>query len=206
VRLIRDWGGLVISPLAVQDRITGIIKAGSRDLRSTSSAVSFSGSFSSTTSRNPLRSATLAGLTLADSAEAFVLLAGYARGLVYGRSADRAGLGCGRRARSWGESGRSTCAHLLTFGALAALTFAAALAFGLPDLPEVWVLAPLAEMPLRAVGEALMLRYQPVNLDILPLYIVFLSVLALSLPLLHRQRSLLLLLSLALYLFARISR
>jgi hypothetical protein len=181
-----------------------LIKAGSRDLRiDLFRGVVLWFIFINHIPGNPLRSATLAGLTLADSAEAFVLLAGYAAGLVYGRSADRDGWRTTARA-IMGRAWTLYLAHLLTFGALAALAFAASLAFDLPDLPASMGLDPLVKMPLRAIGEALMLCYQPVNLDILPLYVVFLSVLALALPLLRRRPSLLLLLSLALYLFARV--
>ncbi len=135
---------------------------------------------------NALGNFTLKRFALADAAEVFVLLAGYAAGLVYGRTLDNQGW-----ARAAGatvrRSGVVYVAHVFVFVILAALLGW----LGTSDDVREKGFAPFAERPFEALREVLLLRYQPPYTDILPLYVVLLALLAGALPLLRRPAVLL---------------
>jgi hypothetical protein len=140
---------------------------------------------------NALRSFTLQRFTMCDAADVFVFLAGYTAGLVYGRAMDREGWGRAAGAalrRAWVVY----AAHLMTLLLLAALVGR----FGTAVHVEAMRLAPLVAQPLEALWQALLLRFQPVTVDILPIYVALLALVAAALPLLRRP-ALLLLLALA---------
>jgi hypothetical protein len=130
---------------------------------------------------NVLRPFTLHRFAMFDAADVFVLLAGYAAGLVYGRAMDRDGWGT----TAWAALRRAWAvyvAHLMTFLLLVAL----AGRFGAASHVDAMRLAPLVAQPLDALWQALLLRYQPFTMDILPTYVVILVLLAFVLPLLRR--------------------
>lgn len=139
--------------------------------------------------------------TLSDATEAFVLLAGYAAGLAYGIVMDRQGWFFAA-SRVMGRVFTLYVAHiflLVVFTAQVGLSAARLdAAFYLDELH----LDPFASDPYRALLEALLLRYQPSFLNILPLYIVVLALFALAMPLMRRPW-LMLLLSAALWAAAR---
>jgi hypothetical protein len=146
---------------------------------------------------------TLRNVAFSDATEAFVLLAGYAAGIAYGRMMQREGWAAAA-ARIVGRIGTLYVAHIFLFVVFAAqVGFSAATLNRAAYLDELH-LDPFAEEPYRALLEALLLRYQPAFLDILPLYIVVLGLFALALPLIERPRWLLGL-SLALYAATRLS-
>lgn len=132
----------------------------------------------------------LRNFALCDSAEVFVLLAGYGAGLAYGRSMDRNG---------WLFSGADTLkrvwtlyvAHIFLFVVFSAQVSFSAVALNRTDYLDEIHLDVLGEEPYRAMFEALTLHFQPAYLDILPMYIVLLAAFALTLPLLHRPHILL---------------
>ncbi len=78
-------------------------------------------------------------------------------------------------------------AHLVTLLLLAALVGR----LGTAGHVEAMRLAPLVAEPLEALWQALLLRFQPWNVDILPIYVVLLALLAAALPLLRRPALLL---------------
>jgi hypothetical protein len=152
---------------------------------------------------NVLGNVTLRNFVLADATEAFVLLAGYAAGLTYGRSMERHGWAFAAAdvvRRAW----TLYIAHIFLFVVFTAqVAFSAARFDNFAYIDEMQVNA-FGEEPYRALLEALMLRFQPAYLDILPLYIVLLLMLALALKLLRRP-ALLVALSFGLYAIARMA-
>ena len=148
------------------------------------------------------RSSACATLALCDSAEVFVLLAGYGAGLAYGRSMDRHGWlysAADVLKRAW----TLYIAHIFLFVVFAAQVSFSATALDRTDYLDEIHLDVLGEEPYRAMLEALALHFQPAYLDILPMYIVLLASFAVMLPLLRRPR-VLAILSLALYAAARV--
>ena len=145
----------------------------------------------------------LRNFALCDSTEVFVLLAGYAAGLAYGRSMDRHGwvfAGADVVRRAW----ILYIAHIFLFVVFSAQVSYSATALDRSDYLEEIHIDALADAPYRAMLEALLLHFQPAYLDILPMYIVLLVVFAVVMPLL-RIRWLLLALSGAAYIIVRIT-
>jgi hypothetical protein len=133
---------------------------------------------------------TLRNVAFSDATEAFVLLAGYAAGIAYGRMMEREGW-ASAAARIVGRIGTLYVAHIFLFVVFAAQVGFSASALNQAAYLDELQLDPFAQEPYRALLEALLLRYQPAFLDILPLYIVVLALFALALPLIDRPRWLL---------------
>ena len=145
----------------------------------------------------------LRNFAVCDSAEVFVLLAGYGAGLAYGRSMDRNGwvfAAADVLKRAW----TLYIAHIFLFVVFAAQVSYSATALDRTDYLDEIHLDVLGEAPYRAMLEALTLHFQPAYLDILPMYIVLLAAFALVLPLL-RWPHVLAVLSLAVYAGARLT-
>src|SRR3954451_7454455 len=143
----------------------------------------------------------LRNFALCDSTEVFVLLAGYAAGLAYGRSMDRYGwlfAGADVLRRAW----VLYIAHIFLFVVFSTQVSYSATALDRSDYLEEIHVDALADAPYRAMLEALLLSYQPAYLNILPMYIVLLGSFAFVLPLL-RMPALLLGLSGAAYIAVR---
>ena len=145
----------------------------------------------------------LRNFALCDATEVFVLLAGYAAGLAYGRSMDRHGwlfAGADVMRRAW----TLYIAHIFLFVVFSAqVSYSATLLDRSEYLDEIH-LDVLAEAPYQAMLEALKLSFQPAYLNILPMYVVLLGTFAVVLPLL-RWPSVLFGLSLTAYVTARIT-
>jgi hypothetical protein len=144
----------------------------------------------------------LRNFALCDSAEVFVLLAGYGAGLAYGRSMDRNGwlfAASDTLKRAW----TLYIAHIFLFVVFAAQVSYSATALDRADYLDEIHLDVLGEEPYRAMLEALVLHFQPAYLDILPMYIVLLVVFAFVMPLL-RWPHVLALFSFILYATARL--
>jgi len=123
--------------------------------------------------------------TLADATEAFVLLAGYAAGIAYGMVMDRQGWFFAA-SRVMGRVFTLYVAHIFLL-----VLFTAQVGFSAERLDTAAYLDelhldPFATDPYRALLEALLLRYQPSFLNILPLYIAVLAMFALAMPLMRR--------------------
>jgi hypothetical protein len=130
---------------------------------------------------NLLSDYTLRNVALADATEAFVLLAGYAAGLSYGATADLRGWTFAA-ADVLRRASTLYVAHILVFVVVTAQVGYSAMLLN-PAYLEEMRLDPFAETPYRALMEALLLRYQPNLLNILPLYVVLLLMLAPALAL-----------------------
>ena len=155
------------------------------------------------TPSNWMNQFSLRNFALCDSAEVFVLLAGYGAGLAYGRSMDRNGwvyAAADTLKRAW----TLYIAHIFLFVVFAAqVSYSATLLDRADYLDEIHI-DVLGEEPYRAMLHALLLHFQPAYLDILPMYIALLLLFAVVMPLL-RWPHVLALLSFALYATARLA-
>ncbi|MBV8915405.1 MAG: OpgC domain-containing protein [Acetobacteraceae bacterium] len=145
----------------------------------------------------------LRNFALCDATEVFVLLAGYAAGLAYGRTLDRYGWlysGADVLRRAW----VLYVAHIFLFVVFSAQVSYSATALDRSDYLEEIHVDVLADAPYRAMLEALLLNYQPAYLNILPMYVALLGLFALALPLL-RAPAVLLAVSGAAYVAVRIT-
>ncbi len=145
----------------------------------------------------------LRNFALCDATEVFVLLAGYAAGIAYGKSMDRNGwvfAGADVLRRAW----VLYIAHIFLFVVFSAqVSYSATMLDRSNYLEEIHIDA-LADAPYRAMLEALLLNYQPAYLNILPMYIALLTLFAVVMPLL-RTPLLLLALSFSGYVAARVT-
>ena len=145
---------------------------------------------------------TVHNFALCDSAEVFVFLAGYGAGIAYGGTMDRQGwlfAGADTLKRAW----TLYIAHIFLFVVFSAQVSYSAAALDRADYLDEIHLDVLADAPYRAMFEALILRFQPAYLDILPMYVAMLIMFAvIGLPLL-RWPAVLAGLSLAVYVAAR---
>lgn len=133
---------------------------------------------------NVLGHFTLRKVSLADATEAFVLLAGYAAGIAYGRALEREGwLHAGARVVQ--RVGTLYVAHIFLFVVFTAQVGFSAAALDQAAFLDELALDPFSQEPYRALLEALLLRYQPAFLDVLPLYIVVLALFAATMPLMR---------------------
>ena len=139
---------------------------------------------------NLLGNLTLRNVAFCDATEGFVLLAGYAAGIAYGRLLEREGW-LHAAARVTGRVGTLYVAHIFLFVVFTAQVGFSAAALDQAAYLDELQLDPFGNEPYRAMLEALLLRYQPAFLDILPLYIVVLAMFALVMPLLRRPALLL---------------
>jgi len=145
----------------------------------------------------------LRNFAMCDATEVFVLLAGFGAGIAYGSVMDRQGYlfaAADTLRRAW----TLYIAHIFLF-----VVFTAQVAYSATALDRVFYLEEarldvLAEAPYRALLEALLLRFQPNLLNILPLYIALLAIFAVALPLL-RKPLLLFAISFAGYVLVRIT-
>ncbi|HET8995552.1 MAG TPA: OpgC domain-containing protein [Acetobacteraceae bacterium] len=152
---------------------------------------------------NLMANYTLHDFAVSDAAEVFVLLAGYGAGLAYGGTLNRQGYlfaAADTVKRAW----TLYIAHIFLF-----VVFTAQVAYSASLLDRAYYLDEarldvLGTSPYRAMLEALLLRFQPSLLNILPLYVILLLFFALTLWALRWPR-LLLLGSFALYVLVRIT-
>ena len=145
----------------------------------------------------------LQNYAMCDAAEVFVLLAGFGAGIAYGSVMDRQGYlyaAADTLRRAW----VLYIAHIFLF-----VVYAAQVAYSASVLDRVFYLEEarldvLADAPYRALLEALLLRFQPNLLNILPLYVALLVIFAITLPLL-RKPALLFAVSFAGYVLVRVT-
>ena len=145
----------------------------------------------------------LQNFAMCDATEIFVLLAGYGAGLAYGGTMLRQGYlyaAADVVRRCW----TLYVAHIFLFVVYTAQVAYSATLLDRGSYLEETGLDVLADAPYRALLEALVLRFQPSLLNILPLYIMLLLFFALALPLL-RWPKILLGVSFAIYALVRVS-
>lgn len=141
---------------------------------------------------------TIRSYGFSDAAEIFIFISGFTAAFVYGRTIFEGGfvIGSGRiLRRAW----QIYCAHLLLFSVLMAevalVTSLTETAFYMQEM-EV---TEFFSHPGPAMIQTLLLRFRPLNMDVLPLYVVLMIALPLVLLLAKWWTDLPLVLSVALY-------
>lgn len=153
---------------------------------------------------NPAAHWTLRSYAFCDAAEVFVLISGIASYLAYAPKFERFGFRAGVRAvgRRWLTIYFS---HLLLFVGLAIGAALAARHFYGADYIAFLRFGWLFDRPREAIVAALMLRYLPTYVDILPLYLVLLAAAPVLIVAVRRWPAAACIGSIALYVAARLS-
>jgi hypothetical protein len=109
-----------------------------------------------------------------DAADIFVFISGYTAAFVYARRMATQGMLAGTALlmrRVW----QLYVAHVLLFVFYAAAIGYVAQRYGHSHLLDEFNVAGLIEQPVATLTEGLMLKFKPLNLDVLPLYIVLMA-------------------------------
>ena len=122
---------------------------------------------------NVLANFTIKSIALGDAAEVFILISGYAAGMVYGRAFDRQGT-LTASARIYHRVWQLYVAHVFLFMLFMATVAQAAANLNAGLYADEFRAADFLKEPDVAVIMALTLRFQPAFMDILPVYIVLL--------------------------------
>jgi hypothetical protein len=145
---------------------------------------------------------TLRNYGFSDAAEVFVFISGYAAAVAYGGMLARRGwpMAAAQIARRvW----QLYVAHIMLFVAFTAQIAWVALHTERATFLEEMNLLGFVDDPTRVIVETALLRFRPVNLDVLPLYIVLLASFPFALPVLRRAPWLALAGATLVYLLAR---
>jgi hypothetical protein len=147
---------------------------------------------------NVLAYFTLRSIAFNDAAEVFIFISGFTAALVYGRSLGEKGP-LFASAQIYRRVWQLYVAHIFLFVIFTAEVSYAILVVQNPLYTEEMGVADFLQEPHLAIIRALLLAFQPMYLDILPLYIVLLATFPLVLILMARQRYLPLAISAAIY-------
>ena len=137
-----------------------------------------------------------------DGADLFVLISGYTATFVFGAMMMERGfvIGVTRLLRRvW----QLYVAHLLLFFIYLTAVHYLAHKFDDPHLMDQFNVAPLMDFPVETLSQGLILKFKPLNLDVLPLYIVLMAAFPVVLWLMLRWRNAVMIGSLGLYLACR---
>ena len=137
-----------------------------------------------------------------DGADLFVLISGYTSALVFARKMLERGFIFGTTRllrRVW----QIYVAHVLLFVFYLASVLFLADRFGASDFIHRFNVAPLIVAPVETLTQGLMLKYKPLNLDVLPLYVILMGAFPPVLWLMLRHRNWVMLGSVLLYVAAR---
>jgi hypothetical protein len=137
-----------------------------------------------------------------DGADLFVFISGYTSALVFGRKMVEDGFvfGASRLLRRvW----QIYTAHVLLFVIYLASVHFVSSKFGSPGFIDRFNVGPLLESPVDTITQGLLLRYKPLNLDVLPLYVVLMGAFPPVLWLMLRYRNHVMLGSVLIYFAAR---
>lgn len=137
-----------------------------------------------------------------DAADLFVFISGYTAACVFGRILIEQGYAAAT-SRLVRRAFRLYAAHIIILALYVAIVGCVSQAFHDPDDLSQSNIAVLMRSPLWGISQALLLKYKPVNLDVLPLYILLLGTFAPALWLMVRKPTLALAGSLAVYCAAR---
>src|SRR5258708_3971546 len=137
-----------------------------------------------------------------DAADQFVLISGYTAAFVFGRVMIERGYAAAA-SRLAERAFTLYAAHIIVVVIYIAVIACVSREFNDPDDLNQFNVAVFMNMPFREFIQALALRYKPVNLDVLPLYILLLGAFAPALWLMVRKPNWTLAASLFLYVAAR---
>jgi hypothetical protein len=116
-----------------------------------------------------------------DATEIFVYISGYTAVIAYSRMLERDGW-VRAASRIYRRVWQLYVAHILLFVAFTAQIAFVSLSRDTASLIEEMQLLGFGENPYRAILEAVLLKFRPVNLDVLPLYIMLLATFPFVLP------------------------
>ena len=137
-----------------------------------------------------------------DGADLFVFISGYTSALVFGRRMLEGGFVVGTTRllrRVW----QIYAAHILLFVIYLASVHFLSNSFNAPVFIDRFNVAPLLNAPVETITQGLLLRYKPLNLDVLPLYVILMGAFPPVLWLMLRHRNWGMLGSVLLYFAAR---
>jgi hypothetical protein len=137
-----------------------------------------------------------------DAADLFVFVSGYTAAFVYAKMMLERGFIVGATRltkRVW----QLYVAHVILFVIYIASIGYVAQRFSDPDIINEFNVAGIVVNPITTLTEGLLLRFKPLNLDVLPLYIVLMAFFPPVLWMMLRKPNLTLLASVALYIAAR---
>jgi hypothetical protein len=137
-----------------------------------------------------------------DAADLFVFISGYTASFVYARMMLERGFMVGATRltkRVW----QLYVAHIILFVIYVVSIGYVALRFSDPEIINEFNVAGLVDNPIETLRQGLLLKFKPVNLDVLPLYIALMGLFPPVLWVMLRQPGLTMLSSIALWLAAR---
>jgi hypothetical protein len=145
---------------------------------------------------------TLRNYGFSDAAEFFVFISGYLAGFIYGPII-KAGHFLAALKRLWKRAMEMYVAHIMLFLVFTAQIARTVRRFDNPLYEDEFNVHNFLLHPDTLIGQALTLRYKPVNLDVLPLYITLIATAPFMLWAMVRRPNLTLLGSIVLYILAR---
>ena len=145
---------------------------------------------------------TLRNYGFSDAAEFFVFISGYLIGWIHAPIV-RGGLWVASAKRLWMRTGQLYIAHIMLFLIFTAQIARTARKFDNPMYENEMNVFNFLQHPDILIGQALTLRYKPVNLDVLPLYVSLVAISPLVMWLLIRRPNLTLAGSAILYVLSR---
>jgi hypothetical protein len=137
-----------------------------------------------------------------DAADLFVFISGYTASFVYAKMMLERGFIVGATRltkRVW----QLYVAHVILFVIYIAAIGYVAQRYNNPDIISEFNVAGLVDNPIQTLTQGLLLKFKPLNLDVLPLYIVLMGLFPPVLWMMLRKPDLTMLASLALYFAAR---
>ena len=141
---------------------------------------------------------TIRSYGFSDAAEIFIFISGYTAAFVYGRAMLESGFVIAT-ARILRRVWQIYAMHVLLFAVLVAEVSYVAVGMDKPFYAQEMEITDFLKQPGIAMGQALLLRYRPLNMDVLPLYIVLMFFLPVILQLIKWRADLALAGSIALY-------
>ena len=144
---------------------------------------------------------TIRSYGFSDAAEIFIFISGYTAAFVYGRTMFQSGFVIAA-ARIWRRVWQIYAMHILLFAVLVGEISYIAVGLEKPFYAKEMEITDFLAQPGVAMGQALLLRYRPLNMDVLPLYVVLMFFLPLVLLLMRWRANLTLAMSVALYALA----
>ena len=141
---------------------------------------------------------TIRSYGFSDAAEIFIFISGYTAAFVYGRSMLESGVVIAV-ARILRRVWQIYAAHVLLFTFMVAAVSYVVVGLGKPFYGQEMEVTHFLNEPGLSMVQGLLLRYRPLNMDVLPLYIVLMSFLPLILLLIRLSLNLTLVTSVAIY-------
>jgi hypothetical protein len=144
---------------------------------------------------------TIRNYGFSDATEIFIFISGYTAAFVYGRAMDERGFiiaGARILRRAW----QIYIAHIFLFAIYMAEISYVATSFENPLYAEEMNILDFLKQPDQTIIQALLLKFKPVNMDVLPLYIILLLLFPMALWFLKRAPTIALGASAAIYVLA----